>query len=196
MENNNEFSFFDRHYAKGGWGASNFGSGPGSTVEHTKEYVKLINQILQEPSPIKRIVDIGCGDWEFMQHVNLTGKEYIGIDVSKLIVDRNTQKFSKPNVSFLNLNPVFDDIPDGDIFFMKDVLQHLPDNHVDTILKKLIKKKGWALITNDGTRENTPKQISTGRHRNLNVLLPPFNFPGVTVLRFHKKQVILSALNG
>ena len=184
-----DYKVFDRLYRNGGWGG--MGSGPGSKVEVNKEYLYILNKILRYTPSIKTVLDIGCGDFQLMQHADLEGKEYLGIDVSDFIVETNTKKHGKPNVQFKVLNPVTEQIPQADLIICKDVLQHLPNKDVESVLMKIWRMSKFALITNDYTDANHD-DIEVGSHRPVNILLPPFNHPGVTVYGYIGKQVVLS----
>lgn len=50
---------------------------------------------------IKSIVDVGCGDWQIMSNIDLTGIQYTGYDASALIISKNS-KFATDNVTFVH----------------------------------------------------------------------------------------------
>src|SRR6186997_3091512 len=58
-------SIFNRSYAEGWWGRDDTGkgtSGPGSTLEITREYRAFIEDFMSKHA-VKSVVDAGCGDW-------------------------------------------------------------------------------------------------------------------------------------
>jgi len=71
-------NIFDRIYLTDEW---NGGSGPGSQPQNTAKYVKFLNSFIRE-NKIKSILDVGCGDWQLMSMIDLSGVRYKGIDVS------------------------------------------------------------------------------------------------------------------
>lgn len=184
-----DFEVFDRLYQRGGW--DGLGSGRGSTTEASRDYAWLLHKIISYTGTIKTILDIGCGDWQIMRGVDLGSTSYLGIDVAKSIIETNDREFSRTNVQFKVMNPVVHEIPDADLIILKDVLQHLTNGHIKVILDKLTKKKAWVLITNDYTGE-PPQDIKIGDWRPVNVLLHPFNFPGLTIAGYNGKHVTIS----
>ena len=190
-ERKDGYDVFDHIYRSGGWAGS--GSGPGSAPEANKEYLWIHHKILRYTPSIKTVLDIGCGDWQLMQHIDLDGKDYLGIDVSPLVITANASKFDKPGVQFKVLNPVMNDIPQVDLVIVKDVLQHLPNRDVATLLEKIRRRSRFALITNDYTDSNQC-DIAIGEYRPINVLLAPFNHPGLTLYGYIGKHVVLGVL--
>jgi len=186
---NTDYEVFDNIYKKGGW--NGLGSGPGSLVKNNKEYIQILHNIIDYTPSINTIVDLGCGDWQIMKELKLK-KKYVGIDVSSTVIENNIKTHSKENISFKVSNLVTDELPDGDLCIIKDVLQHLPNKDVFKCLEKL-KKFKYCLITNDYTDVNY-KDIKIGRYRKLNILLEPFNHNGVTIYGYIGKQVVLSMI--
>lgn len=177
---------FDEIYSKGGW--DGVGSGSGSLVENNREYIWLLHKIIDYTPSIKKIVDIGCGDWQIMKELKLK-KSYLGIDVSKTIIDRNFQHKNE-YVDFKVCDVLVDNLSDGDLCIIKDVLQHLPQKDVFTILEK-IKKYKYCLITNDYADINSKKDINAGQWRPINVLLEPYNIDGISLYGYNGKHVVL-----
>jgi SAM-dependent methyltransferase len=187
-ERKKDYTIFDELYRAGGWDGK--GSGPGSEAEANQEYLWILHKILRYTPSIKTVLDIGCGDWQHMQHVDLDGKEYLGVDVSPYVIESNKRKFSRPGVSFQVSNPILEDFPQVDLIIIKDVLQHLPNADIATVLKKIRERSRFALIINDYTDLNRG-DISVGEYRPVNVLLEPFNHPGLTIFGYIGKQVVL-----
>ena len=57
-------------------------SGPGSDIECSYEYVEFLNKFINKHK-IKSVLDLGCGDFNLMRHVNLKNIDYLGIDVDE-----------------------------------------------------------------------------------------------------------------
>jgi hypothetical protein len=184
------FAVFDRIYRNGGWCGK--GSGPGSSANASKSYIALVNRLVNQTPDIRSILDIGCGDWQIMRHVDLSRKRYLGVDVAASVVDANAREFGRENIRFQVLNPYQDEIPDADLVIMKDVAQHLPTACVRKILERIAGRCRYALITNDFTERNVAPDIPIGGWRAVNVLAPPFNLTGVTLAVWNGKHVTLS----
>jgi SAM-dependent methyltransferase len=176
---------FDQIYKYGLWGRNKEGegfSGEGSTPENTILYKKFLEDFIQY-NEIQTVLDVGCGDWTFSQHVQWGKTQYTGIDVVKSVIEKNKMKFSSPNMTFLHCDPNFTDLPSADLLICKDVLQHLSNETITLLLNQLSKYK-YCLITNDNCEWNLNKQIQTGDHRGLDLQKPPFNVKGVKILTF------------
>src|SRR3989304_1173971 len=96
---------FTKIYRKGGWGIDETLSGVGSTLEHTATLRRALPDLFAK-SDVKSILDIPCGDFNWMQHVDLSGIEYTGADIVEDLVRRNHHRFAREGVRFLHLDVV------------------------------------------------------------------------------------------
>ena len=129
---------FSHIYESGEWGSREgdpFYSGTGSHEhELVKPYVLAITAFLESlPKPM-RAVDLGCGDFNVGRQVRPLCSEYVGCDVVPALIERNIAKFGG---DFRCLDIVEDAIPDGDIVFIRQVLQHLDNAGVARVVPKL-----------------------------------------------------------
>jgi hypothetical protein len=62
--------------------------------------------LLIEDIRVRSLLDAPCGDFNWMRHVKLRLREYIGVDVLSQLVARNQQNFGGPHRRFLYL-PTF-----------------------------------------------------------------------------------------
>lgn len=161
------------------WG---YGSGWGSVGFLNKPFVSFINNFLNKHEDIKIIVDIGCGDWQMGRHFKLGNKRYIGCDVSSVAINAVRKKYSSENRQFLILDAVKDDLPDGDLVIIKDVLQHLSNNDVGRVLSKLMKYK-YVIVQNDVlSKKFINRDIKNGSWRPIDVTKPPFNYSDIILV--------------
>ena len=65
--------------------------------------------------------DGSCGDWFWMQHVDLTGIKYTGWEISQQLVDNN-QQFASDTISFSLGDITSDPIPRVDMVMCRDTL--------------------------------------------------------------------------
>lgn len=139
---------FTEIYDKNVWG----GSGGGSSPENTVEYRKLLQKFLKDKN-IKSVVDYGCGDWSFSHLIDWTGIKYVGYDLVDSVVDNNNLKYKTDNIRFTPFGPLLA-MDLGDLMIIKDVLQHLSNDDIISILTHHRHFK-YILITNTlGTTEN------------------------------------------
>ncbi len=131
-------------YRKGKWGRKEgaFYSGPGSSVEHiTKPYIRVITEHLQSSGGKKTLVDLGCGDLEISKNFFDYCSEYVGVDVVSDLIESHKSTITNPQVKFRCLDLVNDELPEGDICLLRQVLQHLSNAQIAKILPKLRKYK-------------------------------------------------------
>ena len=99
-------------------------SGPGSTLAWTKQLRQALPRVFDQYG-VKTFLDAPCGDWFWMQHVDLSALTYIGGDISSEVVAANAARFAKPDVSFLHLDITSDPLPAADMMLCRDCLMHL-----------------------------------------------------------------------
>ena len=158
------------------------GSGAGSKLENVKEYVDILQKYIDKPE-VKTVLDLGCGDWQFSKFLDLSSVSYLGVDVVESVVESNSTSYSASNIKFISRDITTYEIPKVDLIICKDVLQHLCNKDVVTILVKIITSSKFSLITNDFKPENTEnKDIDNGDYRCLDLTLSPFYLDVVTIL--------------
>jgi hypothetical protein len=82
---------FAEHYRKNGWGSDESFSGTGSTVANTTAIRAELPNVIRELE-IKSIIDIPCGDFNWMRLLDLS-IPYLGCDIVDEIVAENARKF-------------------------------------------------------------------------------------------------------
>jgi SAM-dependent methyltransferase len=110
-------------------------SGPGSQQAVSQRYIELINDFIKKRD-IKKVVDLGCGDFKVGNLIDKSSVYYIGADIVPDLIASNIKLYSSPRVSFVCLNAVRDELPDGDLCLVRQVLQHLSNEHISKILQK------------------------------------------------------------
>lgn len=168
---------FDHIKKRNLWGDIHSVSGTGSNLEQTQQIRNELPKVI-EKLRIKSMLDIPCGDFFWMRHVDLRVLEsYIGADIVEELVTRN-QKYSTPNISFKKINLISDPIPTVDLIFCRDCLVHLAISDIFKAISNIKNYKSRYLITTTFSNTNrTNIDIITGKWRPINLLLPPFNFP-------------------
>jgi len=151
-------------------------SGLGSSLEQTSEIIKLLPGVLTKYN-IKSILDIPCGDFNWMQQINLDGIFYTGADIVKELIDTNNQKYAADYRRFLHLNLIEDEFEEFDLVFCRDCLVHLSFEDIFSSLKNIKRSSSKYFITTTFTGQKENKNIHTGGWRPLNFQKAPFNFP-------------------
>ena len=132
---------FNHIYAHGAWGRTEDGLSTSGTGSHTAQiiepYIKAVGDWLAEIQP-DTIVDLGCGDFNVGKNFVGRTKNYVACDVSTVILDRNREKFRDlNNVEFRQLDLAQDALPEGDVCFVRQVLQHLSNRDIRRFVEKV-----------------------------------------------------------
>jgi SAM-dependent methyltransferase len=177
---------FETIYDKKVWGG---GSGIGSSPQVAGPYMNLLQAFLNN-NPIRSVVDIGCGDWQFSRYINWGDRTYLGIDVVASVIEANREKFARSNVSFSHANPLEDGFDvGGDLLLMKDILQHLSNSNVQKLLR-LTSRFRFSLLTNAYAVRND--ECENGDTRPLDIRTEPFNLKNAArVYSFAEKATFL-----
>jgi SAM-dependent methyltransferase len=165
-------------HAEGGWGR---GSDVGSRPEHTLRYRRVLQRFLACHEP-KRVLDLGCGDWQIGKLIDWSGIDYTGIDVLDAVIARNQARHSQPNLHFLAGDFRHMDLPPADLVILKDVLQHWTREEIEPFLPRL-QGYPFALITNDV--DWPPVRTAYPYHDRwhpLDVTRRPYHWPGERLL--------------
>ena len=141
---------FSEIYAENKWGGQegDFCSGSGSTNESVvTAYVDIIERLAVERGfHGKRFVDFGCGDFRVGRRLLPLCSSYVGVDVVPALIDHNNLAYGNATTSFLARDLTRDQPPDGEVCFVRQVLQHLSNAEITAILARLDPYR-WVFIT-------------------------------------------------
>jgi SAM-dependent methyltransferase len=119
---------FDATYAQIKWGSHDGQkSGPGSTIEATRECVRFLDSVIRERD-VRSILDVSCGNMRWQKllidmHPNV---KFIGLDVSKTVIEENRRNF--PGLKFECVNSasaVSGRLPKADLVICRHTMMHL-----------------------------------------------------------------------
>lgn len=142
---------FAEIYASNTWGGprGRIWSGSGSHDPAVVDpYVAAIRARISElhPSPGATVVDLGCGDFAVGSQLYREGDAFLGCDLVAQVIESNQRAFSHLDVEFQTINIIDDPLPDGDVAFVRQVLQHLSNQQISAVLPKL-RRYGTVFIT-------------------------------------------------
>ncbi len=178
-------STFELIYSKGIWGG---GSGAGSDLCNTIVYVAYVQHLMKRFS-VQSIVDIGCGDWRFSKYLDFRECQYLGIDVVAQVIENNRRFYEQQNIKFKLADATCFDTPNCDLLLCKDVLQHISNRNVQSILTRA-RVARVALFTNDYHPSNP--DCANGNTRPIDITAPPFAFKAKARLAFLGKVTFLA----
>lgn len=151
-------------------------SGPGSTLERTENLRNALPQLF-ERYKVTRFLDAPCGDWFWMQHVDLTGIDYTGGDISKSIVDANAAAHTSEAVRFMHLDITSDPLPAADMMMCRDCLFHLKWFLRWDFFRNFLASDIDYLLMTIGHVDVNRRLMKNGAYVPFNPMKPPFNFP-------------------
>jgi trans-aconitate methyltransferase len=113
-------------YAAGGWRGC--GSGPGSNLKVNAKLIEYLEKMIVAHQ-IRSVVDLGCGDLQWMSVIIPQVESYIGIDCVPVVQEQNRAQF--PEHEFLVLDVLSQDLPKQtcDLLLCKDLFHHLIPHH-------------------------------------------------------------------
>lgn len=162
-------------------------NGPGATMAATEQLRKDLPGLLQRHD-IKTVLDVGCGDWTWMQHVDLSMlQSYTGWDVDAATIEENKRRFaSRTNVTFECKNLLTEtDIPKVDLILARHVLMHFPNDYTSQILERFKGSGSTYLLTSTWPGDENSDEQPDGfayrgyMERTVNLEADPFNLPEI-----------------
>lgn len=133
-------------------------------------------------------IDVGCGDFHVGSQLAKYFKSYTGINVASNVISENREIYE--NANFLCLDACEDTVPDADVIFLRQVLQHSSNSQIHKLLKNIEAKYKYWVITESLSNSfffSPNKDISTGPgiriHKKSGVVLEdsPFNLKYLTI---------------
>lgn len=179
-------TFWTESYVKameGYWGRLESVSGPGSTLEQTVAIRKALSNIIKEYH-ITSILDVPCGDFNWMKAVDLGVCHYIGGEIIKPLVDENIKKYGASNRVFLHIDVTRDALPQADLIVCRDLFFHLSLQDIKAAIVNFKRSGAKYLLTTTFSRyrDETNTDIQSGGFRTINLTRFPFNFPNPLLL--------------
>src|SRR3989344_777132 len=87
-----ENDIFARYYRNNFWSDPESLSGKGSSISTTARLREKLSSLLRERG-VKSMLDIPCGDYNWMKLVQKPGLRYLGADVVKEMIEKNNQEY-------------------------------------------------------------------------------------------------------
>jgi hypothetical protein len=180
---------FRCYYKSNKWGSLESRSGKGSSLAATETLRALLPQVIAELGATT-IVDVPCGDFNWMQHVDLCGVTYIGGDIVPDMIAQNGKRFAKPGVRFEVIDLITGPVPKADLLFVRDCLVHLSNKHLRRALQSIRLSGSEWLLTTTFPGITSIDDISTGQWRKIDLTLAPFHLPPPYKLMFEGSETV------
>jgi SAM-dependent methyltransferase len=162
---------FTQIYKDNSWDSSESVSGTGSEMKNT-EVIRRELPVLLDKFNITSILDIPCGDWNWMKTVNLNNTSYIGADIVPDLIEKNKSLY--PTVDFRVLDLTSSELPKVDLIFTRDCLGHLSNENVFKAIQNCKASGSKYLLATSFTKWNTNSDIHDGYWKCINLMVEPF----------------------
>jgi SAM-dependent methyltransferase len=186
-------SIFQSIYLNKRWGDAETSSGTGSKLEQTVAIRKFLPYVFAKYD-IRSVLDIPCGDFNWLSHVDLSGLTYYGADIVADLVKQNNESYKIPGRTFFHADIIRDALPEADLILCRDCLVHFSNRHILETLRNIKSTRCSFLFTTTFPEHENADTI-TGSWRPINLEAPPFSFPPpVEIIQegFHKSQTGVS----
>jgi len=150
-------------------------SGLGSDLEATRAVSAALPGIMESLS-VRDILDIPCGDFVWMRHVDIGAATYLGADIIRELILSHERLHTTNSKRFVILDVVADDLPQVDLVICRDCLVHFSDRLIRKAVRNIRRSQSTYLLTTSFP-EHSNSDIVTGNWRPLNLCRPPFDFP-------------------
>jgi len=172
-------------YKKNLWGnnSSAFYSGLGShDSEIVMPYIEVVKTFFKSFKSPLNICDLGCGDFNIGKQLVEYTNTYVAVDIVEDLIAYNKEHFKAEHLEFQCLDIALDHLPAADCVILRQVLQHLSNAEVLSIVSKLADFK-YVILTEHLPEGNymPNKDIISGqgirlkKQSGIDLLAPPFN---------------------
>jgi SAM-dependent methyltransferase len=170
---------FTNIYESNLWTSEESRSGLGSELKSTEVIRKELPELFKK-FKIESVLDIPCGDFNWMQHVDMNNVNYIGADIVDKMIESNNITF--PNMDFRVLDLTESELPKVDLIFVRDLLGHFNYQNVNKALQNIIRSGSKYLLTTSFTRWHYNVDIENGGWRPINLMLQPFSLKPIYLI--------------
>ena len=167
---------FTTYYRYNKWRGRESVSGEGSDPENTAVVEDRLPAILAELGA-RSMLDIPCGDFAWMQRVDLADVRYLGGDIVEPLIEENRTRYESQHIHFQRLDIVNDPLPKVDLLLCRDCLVHFSFDDIFNALRNISAVGSGYLFTTTFPAVEQNYDIRTGGWRPLNLELSPFDFP-------------------
>ena len=163
----------DRNY----WNSAESVSGTGSEVGHVAALIEELPELFRTFA-ITSMLDVPCGDLNWMKEVDLRGVRYIGGDIVEALVVANNERFKqRPELEFRVLDLLSDPLPTCDLVLVRDCLVHLSYADIHRALANIKASGARYLLTTTFPGLAANRDIVTGDWRPIDLEQSPFLLP-------------------
>jgi SAM-dependent methyltransferase len=158
------------------WRNPESASGFGSSLEATVDARRAVTEIVERYA-VTSLLDVPCGDFNWMSQVDFKGS-YCGGDIVRDLIAENQARYGDERRRFVVLDVTRDPLPASDLVLCRDCLNHLSIGEAARALGNIVESgSSYAALTHYPETPLNGAQETGFIYRPLNLELPPFNWP-------------------
>jgi hypothetical protein len=159
------------------WSSAESVSGTGSELRHTAALIAALPGLFRAHG-ITSLLDLPCGDLNWMKKVDLRGVRYVGGDIVEALITADRDRFrQRPELEFRVLDLLSDPLPTCDLVMVRDCLVHLSYADIHRALANIKASGARYLLTTTFPGLAANRDIITGDWRPINLEQAPFRLP-------------------
>jgi len=167
---------FTDYFRRNKWRDPDSRSGKGSNLKATEDLRRLLPPLLRDLG-VTSFLDLPCGDFFWMQHVDLAGIAYTGGDIVPELIAQNSARHCGPGRQFQVIDLIKGPVPKAELIFVRDCMVHLSHAHVKAALDNIRASGATWLLTTVYPATSVNEEILTGQWRALDLTKAPFHLP-------------------
>ena len=163
-------------YRRHHWSGSRSASGAGASADQTGEIRRALPALLRELG-VSTMLDLPCGDYNWMRNIELPSQRYIGADLLPDLIEPLAAQWGDRHREFRVLDLTRDRLPPADLLFCRDCLVHLSFADIRLALANVAASGIPYLLTTTFPQGEINEDIVTGDWRVLDLERAPFHLP-------------------
>lgn len=169
-------SVFTTIHERNAWGSPESPSGAGSEVDHAGAVSAALPGLIRELG-VQSLLDVPCGDFNWMRLVDLGPCRYIGGDIVRSLVAANQANHGSNMRSFCHLDLTRDELPQADLVLVRDCFIHFSFEMIRSALRNVRRSGIRYLLATTYPHKRRNWDIETGGFRPINLQRAPFELP-------------------
>lgn len=155
---------FTKIYEDGEWGGvgdreHKYFSGSGSRSTPAEIYIAAVEKFMLSLDHKPDVVDLGCGDFNVGSRVRPFCDHYVACDIVDSLIRFNAEKYKALDVDFRMLDLTLDELPPGEVVFVRQVLQHLSNDGIERAIEMIPTRYRYLVLTEHVPAEPFPHNL-------------------------------------
>ncbi|KAA3642135.1 MAG: class I SAM-dependent methyltransferase [Chloroflexi bacterium] len=167
---------FTKIYDENMWGDTESLSGTLSSMEGAAPIREQLPAFIEDLQ-VGTFLDVPCGDFNWMNDMDLPVKKYIGADIVRSMIDANRRQYANEDREFIYLDVMNEALPQADLIFCRECFIHFSNQDIQRTLNNFRQSDATYLLTTTHPELKKNVDIETGFWRPINLQAAPFHLP-------------------